>query len=256
MTKKLKAISFYFSLFIFLMTCVSVPVNAEEKKLDKIITTMWVFYPKAGKAAEFEKAFKKHVEYRKSMKDPRKWSVYQADMGPKMDAYLVRSCCDTWAELDDYREWNIKSKASENWRENVSEYVAHYERSRSEADFENSHWPADVKYKYVGVNTYRLKLGHSAERAKDKKTLSDAAKSENWPYNWFWDESINGKMEMNLAIPYMSYGAMAPPEVKFSQMLAKHLGDKEKAKKLLSRWSSHFKSVSYNVYVKREDLSM
>jgi len=39
-------------------------------------------------------------------------------------------------------------------------------------------------------------------------------------------------------------------------MLAKHLGNKEKAKKLLSRWSSHFKSVSYNVYVLREDLSM
>ena len=73
-----------------------------------------------------------------------------------------------------------------------------------------------MKYKYIGVNTYQLKLGHREALAKDKKTLSDAAKHENWPYNWFWDDSINGKLEMSLAIPYMNYGAMAGPEIKFS----------------------------------------
>jgi len=38
MTKKLKALSFYFSLSILLMSWVSVPVNAEAIKLEKNIS--------------------------------------------------------------------------------------------------------------------------------------------------------------------------------------------------------------------------
>jgi len=249
MTKNIRAVSFCFSLLILLVSWTSIPVKAEENKLEKNISNVWVFVPKLGQSAEFEKAFKKHVAYRKSMNDPRTWRVYQADMGPHMNAYIVRACCESWSDLDDYRQWNIESKASENWIENVSKYIAHFERNRSEADLENSHWP-------VGVNSYKLKLGHFKALAKDKKILSDAAKKENWPYNWFWDDSINGKLEMNLAIPYVNYGAMTPPEIKFSEMLAKHLGSEEKAKEVLKRWPSHFKSISYNIYVLREDLSM
>lgn len=256
MTKATKAISFYFSLFIFLMSWVLVPVNAEEKKVEKNVSNVWIFVPKAGQSADFEKALKKHIAYRKSMHDPRTWHVYQADMGPHMNAYIIRHCCESWSDLDDYRQWNIKSKATENWRENVSKYIAHFERHRSEADLKNSNWPADVNYKYVGVNTYILKLGHREALAKDKKIMSDAAKEGNWPYNWFWEDDVNGKSGISLAIPYINYGAMAPPEVKFSEMLAKQLNSKKKAKELLKKWSSHFKSISYNVYVLREDLSM
>ena len=120
-----------------------------------------MFVPKAGQSADFEKAFLTHIAYRKSMNDPRTWQVYQADVGENMNAYLVHACCDSRLDLDDYRQWNTKSKASENWAENVSKYIAHYEHNRSEADLKNSNWPEGVKYKYVGVNTYKLKLGHS-----------------------------------------------------------------------------------------------
>jgi len=61
---------------------------------------------------------------------------------------------------------------------------------------------------------------------------------------------------MTLAIPYISYWAMAPPEIKFSEMLAKHLKSKQKAKEVLKSWLSHFKEISYNIYLLREDLSM
>tara|TARA_R110001592_G_scaffold183834_2_gene427573 strand:+ start:690 stop:1460 length:771 start_codon:yes stop_codon:yes gene_type:complete len=256
MTKKLKGLSFYIPLFIFLICWVSVPVNAEEKKVEKNVSNVWIFVPKAGQSADFEQALKKHITYRKSMNDPRTWHVYQADMGSHMNAYIVRHCCESWSNLDDYRQWNTKSKATENWGENVSKYITHFEHHRSEADLKNSNWPADVKYKYVGVNNYELKLGHYEALAKDKKTMSDAAKNGNWPYNWFWEDNVNGKLEMSLAIPYINYGAMAPPEVKFSEMLAKQLNSKKKAKELLKNWSSHFKSITYNVYVLREDLSM
>jgi len=49
---------------------------------------------------------------------------------------------------------------------------------------------------------------------------------------------------------------MAPPEIKFSEMLAKHLKSKQKAKEVLKSWLSHFKEISYNIYLLREDLSM
>ena len=256
MTKILKAISFYFSLFIFLMSWVTVSVNAKEHKEERNVSNVWIFVPKAGQSADFEKGLKKHIAYRKSMNDPRTWHVYQAVTGPHMNSYIIRHCCESWSDLDDYRQWNTKSKATENWRENVGKYTAHFERNLSEADIKNSNWPADLKYNYVGVNTYHLKLGHNEAIVKDKKTMSDAAKNENWPYNWFWEDYVNGKLEMSLAIPYMNYGAMAPPEVKFSEMLTKQLKSKKKAKELLKNWLSHFKSISYNVYVLREDLSM
>jgi hypothetical protein len=257
MTKNLKVILFYFVLLtlFLLLTWVSVPVSAEEKSV-KNIANVWLFVPKPGQIANFEQAFIDHIAYRKLMKDPRSWSVYQADMGANMDAYIVRSCCNTWSELDDYRQWNIQAKASENWRENVSKYISHYEHHRAKNDLNNSHWPADVTYKYIGVNTYQLKLGHSEALEKDKKIISDAAKKENWPYNWLWYDRVNGKLAMSLAIPYTTYGAMAPPEIKFSKLLAKHLDSPKKAKKVLQRWSSHFDEISYNIYILREDLSM
>ncbi|NQZ90643.1 MAG: hypothetical protein HRT54_24040 [Colwellia sp.] len=42
------------------------------------------------------------------MNDPRTWQVYQADMGENMNAYLVHACCDSWSDLDDYRQWKTE----------------------------------------------------------------------------------------------------------------------------------------------------
>ncbi|NQZ90642.1 MAG: hypothetical protein HRT54_24035 [Colwellia sp.] len=57
MTKKLKALSFYFSLSILLMSWVSVPVNAEANKLEKNISNFWMFVPKQDNQPILKKHF-------------------------------------------------------------------------------------------------------------------------------------------------------------------------------------------------------
>lgn len=256
MNSKIKKVSVYLALFIMLLSWVSLPIKAKEKQVKSNIANTWLFVPKAGQSNKFEKAFKKHIAFRKSKKDPRTWQVYQAEMGANMDTYYVRYCCVSWPDIDEYTTWATKAKVSKNWLKNVSKFVAHYELNRSETDFKNSNWSKDLKYKYVGVTNYKVKMGHYEEVTKDREIFSKAAKKENWPYNWSWSDNINGTGGMSLAIPYMNYSAMTPPETKFSEMLAKYLGSEDKAKKVLDRWRTHFESISYNIYVLRDDLSM
>jgi len=243
-------------LLMILFAWISLPANAEQKNAIKNIANVWIFIPKQGHVNDFTEAFKKHITFRKSMHDPRSWQVYTPNMGENMNTYIVRYCCDSWANLDDYEQWSTESKASQHWQKNVAKYVDRFEHHRSEVDFKNSNWASKLEYKYVGVTHYIIKQGHYSALNEDKKLLSDAAKKQNWPFNWSWSDSIDGKASMNLAIPYINYAAMTPPETKFSEILAKHLNSKKKAKKLLKRWSSHFDSTSYNVYEHRKDLSM
>jgi hypothetical protein len=243
----------YITLLVILMSWLALPAFAADKS-DKNISVVWSFVPKDGKVAEFEAGFKKHIAYRNAKNDPRHWRVYMQEMGGNLDTYYVRFCCVSWADIDEYKQWSSKAETGQNWNDNVNQFIANYRMDRSEIDLENSNWANDVEFKYVGVTSYNVKLGHGKALAEDKKIMSEAAKAQNWPYHWSWSDNINGKHRISLAVPYKSYAEMAPIETKFSKILAKHLKSEKKAKQLLERWISHFDSISYNIYKLRDDL--
>ena len=202
----------------------------------------------------WKKALKKHVQHRKELKDPREWRFYSRVLGDDLDQIAIRSFGFGWQGMDSYQDWSKEKNPQKHWNKYVDKYVANYQHYMSVIDTENSHWGPDVEYKYVGLTSYKVKMGHWTAVNEDKKIMSDAAKAQNWPFNWSWAENVSGQGNLSLAVPFENWASMAPAEMKFSEVLAKHLGDADKAKELFERWSSHFESTSYDIYVLGDDL--
>jgi len=200
-------------------------------------------------------AIKVHAAFRKSKGDPRVWKVYTPVLGDNLNMFVIRSCCFEWAGLDSYEKWGRKSQVSQHWNKTADQFVAKYIHNLHKWDMSNSHWPKDVEHKFVGLTSYKVKLGHWRAMKKDREMMSKAAIAEKWPYQWAWGNTIAGEREQKLAVAYKDYSAMEPPEKSFSAMLTQHMGDKEKAKELLTRWSSHFDKITYNIYRLRADLT-
>ncbi len=228
-----------------------VPASLAEPQ---VLAESFVFTPKTDKVEEFEKALKKHAKHRNELEDPWKWRMYSPVLGDDLDKIAVRTFGFGWADKDTYREWSMKKNPQKHWNKNVDKYVANYAHYMSVIDKENSHWGPDVEYKYVGVTTYKIKMGHRSAVNEDKKIMSEAAKANNWPFNWEWSEAVSGSGVLMLAVPYKNWASMEPGETKFAEVLAKHLGSEDKAKEMFERWSSHFESVGYDLYALRDDL--
>lgn len=230
-------------------------LQAAEVKPDAL-ADVWVMTPNAGQEAQFEAAFKKHVQFRIDKGDSRDWKVYRPAIGTGMDRYIVRYCCTKWKDVDAYQKWQADNKILENWYANVDQYVGRYEHFYSRVDFANSHWPEEEGYRYFAVTDYRVKMGQWKEVTAVKKQLSDSAKAMKWPYSWAWGQKIGGKGGLSLVIPYRNYAEMTPPEKTFAQALAKHMKSEEKAEELLEDWSDNFKSTTYTVYRLVDEMSM
>ncbi|MBY6185295.1 hypothetical protein KUV89_01385 [Marinobacter hydrocarbonoclasticus] len=241
----------------FILPFLLLPLSLMAADKPDNLAEMWVITPKAGEAAKFEEALKRHVAYRREKGDTREWRVYVPTLGPSLNQYVIRSCCSNWAEVDTYIAWQGEHKTGEHWRDNVAQLVQQVGHNFAEVDMANSNWPEqDPGFVYFGVTRYQVKPGEGAGTEADKKALSDNAKAMQWPYNWSWSWSVGGKPTLNLVIPYTNYAGMEDPDPGFAAALAKHLGDEEKAKELLENWSEHFSGTEYQLYRLRTDLSL
>ncbi|MDF2176698.1 hypothetical protein P2G88_00355 [Aliiglaciecola sp. CAU 1673] len=242
---------------LFLLSLALLPfyLHAQDKS-PEMLAEVWVMTPKADMQDAFEKGLKEHMAQRVKLGDPRKWNVYRPVLGDGLNSYVIRACCFQWKDLDSYRNWSIEKDPMKHWNKNVDPKVHKYEHYLSVVDTQNSHWPEDTKYNYVGVSWYQVKMGHWQEMEADKKLMSDLAKQHNWPYNWAWASSVSNGGSMSLAVPYADYASMAPPAESFAAFMGKHMGAEEKAKEMLKRWASHFEERHYNIYRHDKELSM
>lgn len=244
----------HFVLPTILSLCIVSPLAFADNHTPQVLSETWVLTPKNDKFEDMRGGMKKHLEYIKKLKEPRVWRFYSPVLGNQLESIAVRSFGFSWADMDVYRDRSTKNDSQKSFNEKVDIHVSNYEHYMSVIDTSNSNWGPDVKYRYVGVTSYMVKLGHRAAVEADKKLLSDAAKAKNWPFNWEWADSVSGQDMMQLAVPYQNWANMAPPEITFAEILTKHLGDEAEAKKVLERWSSHFSSISYNIWALHEDM--
>lgn len=244
-------------LLYFGLTAISVMADDhKDKGADKeMLAEMWIMVPKEGKQEALEQALKEHVKFRKSKNDPREWHAYVPVLGNKLNRLAVRANQFTWADMDSHDEWATKEGISENWQQTADQYVDHYHHYLAVEDHENSHWGPDVEYKYVGVTSYQPKLGHGSAISDDLKTMAAAARAEKWPYNWAFSWAVGGEGELSLAVPYKNWAEMAPPEQKFMEILASHMGSEDEAKTLMERWAGHFEKIEHNIWERRSDLT-
>ncbi|WP_088330024.1 hypothetical protein [Lacimicrobium sp. SS2-24] len=239
------------TLMVSLLFSVGMVAQATEK-----LAESWVMTPKEGKSDDFRKALKEHVAHRVTLQDPRKWKIYTPVLGDKLDRFIIRACCFEWKDQDQYMAWNKEKNPMQHWQKKADKLVHSYAHHLSTVDSENSHWPADLSYSYVGVTNMQVKAGHWSAMKADLATMSSIAKTHNWPYHWGWTYSVGGPRSVSLVIPYNNYADMAPPEQKFSELLVKHFGDKDKAQAFMQGWSDHFDTNEYQIYRLNTELSM
>ncbi len=256
MNRTIRGMSLAFGLVLLNVMAANVMADQHGTKGAKqeMLAEMWIMTPKEGKMQELEAAIREHAKFRRSKQDPREWRFYSPVLGHNLDRIGVRSWGFTWKDMDSYRDWAEKNGIIQHWRETAGQYVDHTHHYLSVADQENSKWGPDVKYRYVGVTSYVPKLGHRGAIENDKKALVEAAKAQNWPYNWSFADQVGGRGEMVLAIPYENWAAMAPPETEFMEMLVTHMGDESKAQELMKSWTSHFEETDYNIWALRKDM--
>ncbi len=256
MNKLIRGLTFTVGwVFVCLMSANAMADQHQSKGANQeMLAEMWVMIPKAGKMQELEEAMREHVKFRRAKDDPREWHFYTPVLGHKLNRIAVRANRFTWQDMDSYRDWTMQQGINKHWEETAAQFVDHYHHYLSVEDDENSHWGPDVKYKYVGVTVYTPKLGHRGAIEKDKNAMADAAKAEKWPYHWAFSSEVGGRGELVLAVPYENWAAMATPDEKFPEMLARHMGDENKAKELLDGWADHFEEIEYNIWALRTDL--
>ena len=211
---------------------------------------------KDGHYDQFEKALKAHLKHRAKNGDSRVWKTYTPIIGDDLNHFIVRYCCVSYADMDDYQKWSNKEKMNDHWNETVDPHIANYQHYFMRIDSENSNWPEDDSmYKMFGVTSWSEKQGHGAAIAKSKKALSDAAKKDNWPRYWSWSDRVGGDGGLTLVTPYKNYADMESPDGGFGAFLARHVGE-EAAGEMLSGFSDNFDGSQYSVYRLVDELSM
>ncbi len=252
--KKARQLSVW-ALAAALSTAFLVQADSHTDKAPPNLADTWVVHVRHGHEGEFEAAFKAHVEARKAVGDPRAWQVYTPVVGEDFGHYVIRSCCFEWADQDAYDAWSLESNMGEHWNQNVHAHVKRYAHYLNLIDFENSHWPQDVKANFVGVTVWDVKPGGYGPMSAARVALSKAAKEHGWTRHWSWSESVGGQGALIIASPYKNYADMAPPEPSFFDFVSEKLGAEE-AQKLFSEFSSNLSPGTYTVYRHRADLSM
>ncbi len=232
------------------------PVFAQESN-PKSIADNWIMVAKDGQQEKFEAAFVEHLKFRKKHGDPRQWHVYTPTVGDDLNHYVVRSCCMSWGDFDDYSKWGTKNKIGEHFRKNVGKYVASYKHHLVKLDFENSHWPENTPpHKYYGVVTYSPRMGHAKDIQDGIKTIGKEAKAMKWDRLWMWGWRVGGEGALSLVFPFENFDAMKPPKVSFMENFAKQYGGEEKASAFFKKWGKSFKTTDYTIYRHRPELSM
>lgn len=243
-----KFYSVLFTLLVIPALCVA------EDKPPQVISDSWTMVPKADHENEFETALKAHVAFRVEKGDTRMWDVYVPVTGSNLNQYVVRSCCDTWAEQDSYKKWTEENLGN-HFNETVNPHVEKYKHNFGELDMDNSQWGEGVDASYVGV-TYRTVISGKGSQARAAvSAMSKMAKENNWPYNWSWSTPVGGEYEIMLATPFKDFASMAPPEETFYQFAKKHMSEK-KADEMFKQYNDSFSNSHYSIWRHRKDLSM
>ncbi len=244
-----KFYSVLFTLILIPALCVA------EDQPPQVISDSWTMVPKAGHADQLETALKAHLAYRAEKGDTRQWDTYVPVTGNDLNRYVVRSCCQPWAEQDSYRAWS-KEHLGEHFSETVHPHVASYMHNFGEIDMDNSHWDENVEANFVGVTMWQVKPGKGAQANAAIAAMSTMAKENNWPRNWSWSSPVGGSQRVMLATPFKNYADMAPLQENFYQFAKKHLKSEKKADEMFKDFNSSFSSSDYTIWRHDKALSM
>ena len=223
------------------------------------LSDVWLVMPKQGMAMQFEDAAKTHMAFRADAGDSRDWEAYAAAIGKNPQLYQWRAGGLNWADMDAYTTEDQENGYGDHWFANVDQYVDHYHHYMERADFENSHWPADLgQHPYYAVTSWTMKQGAGPGPDEARKQLSKIAMDEGWTdmgNNWLWLNRIGGTPTLMIVSELDDYADMEPPEQSFFEFVSEKLDSEEEAGKIFAQFSAGFSDSNLTVWAHRPDLS-
>lgn len=219
------------------------------------LADFWTFWPKAGHEAQFEAAMKSHLAWRKQAGEGWMWEAYQPTVGTDLARYVFRAGQRHWADFDAQQAWEAANKASEAFNRDVSPHLEHYEHSIEEEVYENSHWVDGPDYRYIQVQTHKVKAGANDAILAASAAIHQALQAGGWTGSYAVAREISGSGAFKLAFPYTSYAAMEGPQPGFMEVLAKGAGSAAAAQALLQKVDDAVESMDTTIYVLRPELS-
>lgn len=197
------------------------------------------FTPKQGMGAQFETAFKQHIELRKAEKDPWAWAVLTYETGPNIGSYLVRSGGHSWADFDAYeQESAFRTKVMAHWNTVVRPLIEEVSSAIIVTDTTMANWPSDWdKINFVTLTTYRVPPAMRGQFFDHIKIAHTNLMAGGWPnyYGWSWPVSGGTSSEVTVAGFHENWADMAAPSPSFGEIMTKALGEKK-----MKEWGDGF----------------
>lgn len=219
------------------------------------LADFWIFWPKAGHEAQFEAAVKAHLAWRKQAREGWTWNAYQPTVGTDLTYYVYRSGEHHWADFDAEQAWDEANKASDEFNRTVAPHIERYEHIFEEVDESVSHWEMSPDYRYVWVESSKLKAGASGAMREAAAGIHKALQAGGWKSSYSISRQIGGGGGFTLVFPYKSYAEMQEPTPGFMEVLAKGSGSMEAAQALIAKFDSAVEETQTTIYVARPDLS-
>jgi len=216
----------------------------------------WTLWPKAGHEADFEKAIKAFVAWRKSAGEGFGWQAYTPVVGDDLTFYVFRAGPFHWKDLDAQAEWAQKSGVSAEYLKNVAMHVERAEHYLVALDTEHSLWYDSDDYRYFGVSQLKIKPGANESMMEALKAIHKVAKESDWKPGYMLEWVIGGAAaDLVFVNPYRSWAEMADPETPFMKTMADALGSDRVARGLMKQLWGSFEPGRYTIVVHRPDLS-
>ncbi|WP_153638005.1 hypothetical protein [Prolixibacter sp. NT017] len=225
---------------------------AQSKNLAK------VYYVKVkdGESGAFQNALKQHAQWRMDNGDPWNWNIYQVVNGKNMGDFIIRSGGHSWADFDNYEDFNAKGSAE--FVKNVSPYIAKITSEISANDTTLVNWyPNNDEVNLIQVYAYKLNPGHGMDFYNAIKAYGDAIKKEGRKdyYGVIWNVNGGSALVVDLVFPYKNWAEMEGPKEKWRDFTKRVLGE-EKAKMVHDKLVNSYSDVYGYVVQWRKDLSV
>ena len=234
---------------------VAAPVAAQEEQPTTMVAKNYFLTVFPGQGAQFEAAYKSHVQWHVDNDDDWYWHTWQIENGENMGQYIVRTGDHEWADFDGRDEYDARDSA--HYVEYVSPYVQSLSSNLVVSAPSLSKWPDGGVPKMVEVSVFEVRpdsaraFYHAIENFHDVIVEKDMA----FNYAWSWIANGGDGQTWVLAVPFNSwaeYGANF--DIPFWKMVEEVYGDFE-TDMIRKLWSKSVSAQKSFIAVYRPDLS-
>ena len=214
-------------LFVLVVVLAVASANAQEDRGD--VTQVHFVKPKAGETLQWEAAYGKHVEWRKSKNDTWSWPVWEIITGERAGHYAIGTFFHHWKDLE---RGDLGAEDNTHARETLDRYtesatmeVWRY-RPGVSAPPKDDGVPA-----YAAVYYRHLNQGMMGTYTGAVRKINDAIVKANWGVGYYRNVYVNSGEEP-MAVRWVArrtWEDFAPPELSFPRLLQEAYGNQEAA---------------------------